>query len=336
MPAVPQRYNDAFRGWPVRPQSRQHPVRASFLDPRPDPVLGAVYHTGVDIAVRDDRPEAGAPPGRTHRVLAIEGGIVDEASAPGFCGHVRVGHFGYGHVDARVAVGDAVRAGDLLGWTCHGWWHVHLTEFHFPGDGSRVLLNPLRPGGKLKPFVDTAAPVIHEVRFHRAAEPAWGRRVTNVAQLPHAGLRLDKSRLSGVVDVRARVNDPQSFLGWFREVEALKAPHHPYRLGVIVVARASERVVLRRTVFIASGEPPLRAGQHYAPGTKQNLTAKGCLRRQPMGCAGTYWFRLFQRPYWDTTRLPNGRYLLVVRAWDAAGNRARRDVEIRIANPPPV
>jgi hypothetical protein len=32
--------------------------------------------------------------------------------------------------------------------------------------------------------------------------------------------------------------------------------------------------------------------------------------------------------------VPNGRYLLVVRAWDAAGNRARSDIEIGIRNPP--
>jgi len=50
--------------------------------------------------------------------------------------------------------------------------------------------------------------------------------------------------------------------------------------------------------------------------------------------AGEYWFRLFQKPYWNTTRIPNGRYLLVVRAWDAVGNRARSDLEIGIRNPP--
>jgi hypothetical protein len=334
MPPFPQRYNDSFRGWPVRPQNRQHLIRATFLDPRPDPQLGAVYHTGVDIAVRDDRPEPGAPPGRTHRVFAIEGGVVEDATQPGVCGRVRIGHFGYGHVDARVAQGEHVRAGQLIGWTCRGFWHLHLTEFFFPGDGRRLLLNPLRPAGKLKPYVDVAPPLIHEVRFYTPAEPRWGRRVTNVAQLPPAGRRLDKSRLTGVVDIRAHVGDPQSFLGWFRDLPALAAPHHPYRLGLLLVHAASERVVLRRTVFIALQEPPISLGQHYAPGTKQNLTAHGCLVRQPTPCAGVYWFRLFQRPYWNTTRLQNGRYQLVVRAWDAAGNRSRKDVEIRISNPP--
>ena len=83
-PPFQQRYNDDFRGWPVSPQHQQHPVRGTFLDPRPDPKLGAIYHTGVDVAVRDDRPEAGAPAGRTHRVFAIEGGVVDEATKPAY------------------------------------------------------------------------------------------------------------------------------------------------------------------------------------------------------------------------------------------------------------
>ena len=70
-------YADGYRGWPVAPRTKQHPVRGSFLDPRSGIVTGGDgYHPGVDVAVRDDRPEAGAPPGRTHRVFALEGGRV--------------------------------------------------------------------------------------------------------------------------------------------------------------------------------------------------------------------------------------------------------------------
>jgi hypothetical protein len=334
MPVPLQRYDDSFRGWPVRPQNRQHPVRGSFLDPRPDPQLGAIYHTGVDIAVRDDRREPGAPAGRTHRVYAIEGGVVRQATAPGVCGNVRVGHFGYGHVDARVKEGDRVRAGQLIGWTCLGWWHMHLTEWIFEEGRQPMLVNPLRPAGKLKPFVDRAAPVIHDVRFFTPSEPRWARRAGNAARLPQAGRRLDRTKLAGLVDVRARVSDPQSFIGWFDERPALAAPHHPYRLGLLLVRRDSGRVVLRRTVFLAATAPSFSAGQHYAPGTTQNLPAKVCLTGRGGLCDGVYWFRLFQRPYWNTATLPDGRYLLVVRAWDAAGNRTRRDIDIRIANPP--
>src|SRR4051812_18766363 len=49
---APQHYNDEWRGWPVRPHGGPHPIRGSFLDPRADVRLGAVYHDGLDIAVR--------------------------------------------------------------------------------------------------------------------------------------------------------------------------------------------------------------------------------------------------------------------------------------------
>ena len=50
-------------------------------------------------------------------------------------------------------------------------------------------------------------------------------------------------------------------------------------------------------------------------------------------CAdGIYWFRLFPLRYWDTRRLPDGRYRLRVRAWDVAGNLSEDYVVVRIAN----
>src|SRR3954468_4730601 len=126
-----QHYNDDWRGWPVSPHDQPHPVRGSFLDPRPERVLGATYHNGVDVAVRDDRPEPGAPPKRTHRVFAIEGGHVTQTTPRGVRGLVDVGHFRYERVDSRVEVGQAISPGDFLGWTCFDTWHVHVGEFVF-------------------------------------------------------------------------------------------------------------------------------------------------------------------------------------------------------------
>jgi hypothetical protein len=330
---VPQVYNDAFRGWPVRPQNRQHPIRGSFLDPRPDPQRGAIYHEGVDIAVRDDRPERGAPPGRTHRVFAIEGGPVSFATPRGARGRVQIGHFGYGHIDPVVQFGEIVVPGQHIGWSCLGDWHVHLTEFVF-GGGGPIVVNPLRRDGKLHPFVDRARPVIREIRFHAPATPAWTRRAnTSVARLPGSGTRLDKDRLRGLVDVRVRASDPQSFIGWFEELPWLAAPHHPFRLAVRIVDLTSGRVVRRREVFRAEKMLGLAAGRHFAPGTEQNLPANGCMRlHASVRCDGVYWFRLFPLRYWDTTALPDGRYRLVVRAWDVAGNLAEAESVVRIAN----
>jgi hypothetical protein len=330
---VPQVYNDDFRGWPVRPLHRQHPIRGSFLDPRPDPARGAVYHDGVDIAVRDDRPERGAPPRRTHRVFAIEGGPVSFASPRGTRGSIRIGHFGYGHVDPVVQVGEIVAPGQHIGWTCLEDWHLHLSEFVFTGNGALVV-NPLRPGGKLAPFVDRARPAIREIRFYTPATPAWTRRPnTSVALLPHAGTRLSKDRLVGRVDVRVRVSDPQTFIGWFAELPWLAAPHHPFRLAVRIVDVASGRVVRRREVFRAEKLLGLPAGRHFAPGTEQNLVAKGCMRHHAsVRCDGVYWFRLFPLRYWDTTELADGRYRVEVRAWDVAANVAEAEALVTIAN----
>jgi len=329
-----QTYNDAWRGWPVLPLTRQHPIRGSFLDPRPDPRRGAIYHTGVDVGVRDDRPERGAPKGRTHRVFAVEGGRVHEATGRGVCGFARVGHFGYGHVDALVEPGQTVQAGEHIGWTCHGYWHVHLSEFIFIGDGGRLVVNPLRRGGKLHPYADRAPPRIHEIRFYAPATPRWSRRFgTTVAQLPQAGRRLNKSALAGRVDVRVRVTDPQSFIGWFRELPHLAAPHHPFRLAVTIVHLATGKVVQSRDVFRAEQLLDQPAGQHFAPGTDQNLPASTCmLFHRTTRCDGIYWFRLFPRPYWNTASLRDGRYRLQIRAWDVAGNTSKADTVVTLRN----
>lgn len=330
---VPQRYDDHYFGWPVAPVRQQHPIRSSFLDPRADDKHGAIYHMGVDIAVRDDRPERGAPRGRTHRVYAIEGGVVTEATGAGVRGHVHIGHFGYGHIDATVRPGQRVVAGQMIGWTWLTTWHVHLTEFLFLPNGRQLVINPLRPGGKLRPYVDRLGPLIHEVRFHRPAKAAWGRRRTNVAVLKPAGARLNRNQLTGRVDVRVRVADRQSFQGWFRDMPFLASPHHIYRLAFVLVHVPTHRVLLRRQVFWADQLLGIPAAQHYAPGTKQNLTAQGCVLAQPLAdCRGSFWYHLFPGGAWDTRKYANGRYLLRVRAWDTRGNRAAKDVVCRIAN----
>jgi hypothetical protein len=151
--------------------------------------------------------------------------------------------------------------------------------------------------------------------------------------LPQAGRRLDKRRLAGVVDVRVRVRDPQSFIGWFSELPWLAAPHHPFRLRITVTQVTTGRVVHDRDVFRAEQMLQLPAGQHFAPGTEQNLPANGCMsHHRTIRCDGIYWFRLVPRPYWDTTRLPNGRYRLSVHAWDTAGNTTREETEVTIRN----
>ena len=239
-------------------------------------------------------------------------------------GFARVGHFGYGHIDPIVQTGESVAPGQHIGWTCRGDWHVHLSEFVFTS-GHPILVNPLRPGGKLHPYVDTARPVIREIRFYTPADPAWTRRpTTSVARLPHAGTRIARDRLFGRVDVRVRVSDPQSFIGWFEELPWLAAPHHPFRLAVTIVDLASGRASADGRRFA-----PSRFSLNLRAGTSPRARSRTCplegcmLRHAAIRCDGVYWFRLFPR-YWDTTRLGDGRYEVRVRAWDVGRQRCGR------------
>ncbi len=358
-------YADDYRGWPVAPRNRQHPVRGSWLDPR----RRALYHPGIDISVRDDQPERGAPPGRTHRVYALEGGPVWHVwmqPRPGREGIVRIGHFTYGHVLPVVELGQEVKPGQLIAWTTEGEWHLHLSEWRFPGrrtppppspkhaTARQIQVNPLDREGKIAPYRDTAAPVIREIRFHRPVASGVGGRTTagaaastwrtseGSAVFPPGGAPLDPSRLSGQVDARAWIEDLQSFLGWFRDVPLLETDHHPARVHLAVDRVSDGKRVVDRDVFLSDvwpgPESPLRdqipISHHYAPGTRQNLRAATAFRLNRQG-RGELWFRLFARRTrynWDTTAFRDGPYRLTVTAWDIVGNRARESIDVGIAN----
>jgi len=339
-------YDDAWAGWPVAPVHRAHPIRAAFLDPR----VGAIgsggapaYHFGVDIGVRDDRPEPGAPPGRSHRVYAIEGGAVElpatRARGPCVNGKVLIGHFSYWHVDAVVEHGQEVRPGQMIGWTCKGLWHVHLAE-ELELYGRRVYVNPIHPGTKLRPLPDDAPPRIRAIEFSRPAMPRWV--VADGVSFPRAGMPFreagGRAVVSGRVDVRARIEDPAAP----DLPRPLASPSPPYRISLRVIRESDERDVLARTVFRAAvflgdslGTQAVPISYHYAPGTRQALPAQLCMELRRGDCGGVYWFRLFARPtsaYWDTTRLPDGAYRIRVTASDAAGNSASRSGRVTIRN----
>ena len=323
-------YADAWTGWPVTPLHSQHPIRGSFLDPR---FPSAHLHWGLDINVNDRQPEAGAPPGRSHRVYALEGGRVSVARDNGYICPRRklaLGHFSYWHVDPVVRPGEFVRPGQLIGWTCLGIWHLHLGEQAVVA-GARVWVNPLHDGGKLRPYFDAEPPVIHDVRFYTPAMP------------PERGRQLEPEALRGRVDVRAWINDPQSFRGWMVDSLApIYVPHHPYSVSVRLVRVADGRTwswtVFRGDVWLGarveSAGTPVPFWHHYAPGVRQNAKPPGCIRR-PDRCQSLYWLRLFAgraRVYWNTRAFANGRYRISIRTRDIAGNGARRSIAVAVAN----
>jgi O-antigen ligase/polysaccharide polymerase Wzy-like membrane protein len=343
-------YDDSWIGWPVAPTHEPHPIRAAFLDPRAGTLRTGgepAYHFGIDIGVRDDRPEAGAPPGRSHRVYAIEGGSVDAPTLPPRdpCVNrkVLIGHFSYWHVDPVVAYGQRVQPGQMIGWTCKGLWHVHLAEL-LELYGRRVYVNPVHPGMKLGPYPDDEPPRIRAIEFFRPAMPRWV--VAGGVSFPASGTRFPEVRgravLSGRADVRAWVDDPEPSGRSAAVPRALGSANPPDRISLQVMRGSDRRPFFVRTVFRAAvflgnsaGTQAVPISYHYAPGTKHALPAELCLKLQPRNCTSTYWFRLFARPastYWETTRLPDGDYRLRVTASDAAGNAASRVARVTIRN----
>ena len=329
-------YRDTYRGWPVWPRHRQHPVRGSFLDPRGLSELAGGYHFGVDVSVDDAHPDPHAPRGLSHRVYAVESGeVADVLAAPLHpCNGRRlsIGHFDYWHVSPTVVPGQHVEAGAPIGWTCLGEWHVHLAEWTRV-DGRRIWVNPLHPGGKVAPYADTAPPLVEALRFFGAP----GRSLS-AAESPAASAALSPSRLHGLVELRTEIGDPQSYWGFMQRRPRWQTLFHPYRVQVTIRSRSTHEVVFRNVAFQSDQLPDTPFHVHYAPGTEQNATIPQC-RAGPPGtrCAGTYWFRPFSRSreeLWNTAQARDGAYDVIVSAWDIAGNSASRTTRVVVANVP--
>jgi hypothetical protein len=329
-------YNDGYHGWPVRPLHMQHPIRGSFLDPRGIDENGlAGYHFGIDVNVDDRHREAGAPPGLSHRVYAMESGAARVVHGTRYaCANRRleVGQFSYWHVSPTVPTGRAVRAGTPIGWTCLGQWHVHVSEWQFVGH-KRVWVNPLRASGKFAPYADTEPPIVSGMRFVTPPRTRWDPD-TSLRGLDNAA-PLAPNRLRGFVELRAQIEDSQSFWGFLAHNPGYETPHHPYRVGVEIRAR-SGKVVLQRISFQSDQLPATPYLVHYAPGTVQNGSMDECVHAPQGGsCPGTYWFRPFSRyrqEFWNTRAVPNGRYDVTVVAWDLKGNVGTLTVPVVVAN----
>jgi hypothetical protein len=130
----------ATAGWPLKPFGQQHAIRAGINELRP-----ANFHVAVDIEADNFQP-----------VYALQSGIA-HIRYPGTGDvNVDVGRFYYWHIRPAVRDGQYVVAYKTkLGGVLHGFGHVALSE----GTTSDYL-NPLRPGGSLRPYRDTEPPII--------------------------------------------------------------------------------------------------------------------------------------------------------------------------------
>ena len=339
-PPTANKYNDSYRGWPVGPTKATHVARGTFNDPRPtkDPS----FHFGVDISVDDDHPEPGAPAGHSHRIYAVESGVVSVPPGNERAGldgrKMQIGHFSYWHADwvGTVKPGEHVRAGQMIGWTATNEWHVHLSEWKMI-DGKRVWVNPLRPGGKLGPTGDTTKPVIHQIEFYGPAKPKWEfYKGTKRVFSADAGARLNPNKLQGLVDMRVWTGDPMPKQGFIKSRPDLQAEQHPYELKIAIRSSATGKVVFtRKFVNDVLASEKTTFDNHYAPGTIQNLPGKLAVDEFATTPGGNkYWLRAFDNgksPYWDTRRMREGGYVVDVTVSDASGNRtsAHRLVQVK-------
>lgn len=333
--AFTYQYNDDYHGWPVKPLHQAHTVRGGFLDPRG---LAGGYHFGVDISVDDMHKEPGAPYGATHQVYAVESGYVAESNdGSGLTGpcsddHFALGHFEYWHIHRTVQVGQYVKAGQPIGWTCFGEWHIHLSEWQLV-NGVRTWVNPLE-GGKLTPYSDSAKPTIGKFSFYTPTSQVWCPTRT----LAEADGSDKESRfsLNGQVELRVAAADHASLPKRSFMTSRLQAVTSPYRVAVVVRNASDRSIVFADNSFEADSLPSTPYLIHYAPGSTQNLPVMVCYRHPNDQCAGSYLLRPFSdsaQRYWDTRQVANGAYLITVYAWDIKQNMAQRTEKVIVDNP---
>jgi hypothetical protein len=127
-------------GWPLKPFHQQHAIRAGIDELRP-----ANFHVAVDIEANN-----------FESVYAIQSGYATVAESGVNDTKVTVGDYTYWHIAPTVSTGQYVVAYKTeVGAVEYGFGHVAFSE-----GGDNDYLNPLRPGGPLRPYTDTEAPVL--------------------------------------------------------------------------------------------------------------------------------------------------------------------------------
>jgi len=291
--------------WPFKPFHVQHPIRGFFGDPRTvyrnglasDPLAGPgffSFHQGVDIAAPDGTP-----------VYPVESGTANYLGAATLV--VVTGHhvtFQYFHIVPVVGEGQHVTVSKtLLGYVQAPYGHVHITEI----DGIRVV-NPLERG-HLTPYRDTTKPTIRAI----TVEDRIGQT---------------EGPLCGRVEIDANVFDTPPV--------PVPGPFHGLPVGPAFVAwsltRPGHGVILKRTVADFRKRLPQndKFWTVYAKGTYENAPRFG--REQYRSLPGRYLFLLAGSL--DTAKLPNGGYVVTVRAGDIRGNTAVATRQISIRNAP--
>lgn len=275
--------------WPLKPFHRQHPVRGFFGDPR---VHGEThsFHFGVDISAPDGTPVYATLTGRIYvEPERPETVAIRSAADPSVV-------FSYWHLVPTVRTGQhAVAQGTMIGRIARGWGHVHFAE----SVGGQYR-NPLRPGA-MRPFSDSAAPVVTAVGVERHQEPVGFQSVTGKVDLVVD--TFDRTPLAVPAPWRNMPVMPV-FVRW----RILSETGRP-------MARWATAVDFRLTI------PPARAFKSiFAARTRQNHPNR----------AGRY--RVYLARNWNASELAAGGYRIQASVTDVAGNTAGVTARIVVAS----
>jgi hypothetical protein len=263
----------AIAGWPLWPFHEQHAIRAGINELRP-----ANFHVAVDIEAQNFQP-----------VYAIQSGYASIRYPGTGDVNVDVGNFYYWHINPTVSSGQYVIAyKTVIGRVLYGFYHLALSE-----GSTRDYLNPLRPGGSLRPYSDTEPPIIGIPRIF-----ADGRVIVGSF-------------------------DPQSFV----------ARRFPYETPVLAPSSLAWRLYDETGRALTGLEWAMRGSQNYPPGLKPVIFAPGAANpgfecfftRRRCVPNWVYWLAGGLTERLPLTTLPPGRYRLTIYAWDWAGNTSALD-----------
>jgi hypothetical protein len=105
-------------------------------------------------------------------------------------------------------------------------------------------VNPVHAGGKILPYRDTAPPVVGALIVRSPPTRPW-RPTLSLAQ-PDTSHAIRPNHLHGLVELRAQIGDPQSYLGFLARNPTWPTQFHPYRVSVEIRAEPTGQIVLRR------------------------------------------------------------------------------------------
>jgi len=302
-------------GWPVKPFYRQHAIRGYFGDPRTvfsgrpsfrNLMSGAgafSYHFGVDICAPDGTAVYAVRSGTAAVVSTATEMYVHVSSDDGFAAQ-------YWHVVPAVHTGQNVVAYQtVIGHVTKAAHHVHFSELE---DGQYV--NPLAPG-HLAHYTDHTTPEVSLISFRSTRA---GREIA--PEFVHGRIHI----VAGAYDMPAmQVQSPARWRGLPVAPALVRWRMERVKTGMIVVSG--------RTAFdVRSTLPPNDDfWTHYARGSHQNMLQFVTRRfwEQP----GRYLYRL-SRSAFDTRRLRDGLYRVIVTVSDTRGNSSSASQLVTVFN----